>query len=477
MGKFPDTDIWRLLDNNRNSQNYGKNYIFDFSEFSSDEIKETIKNYIWLNYSTGNRVPKGLKETMRRLYVFAAFCRERGIQSLAELDNSLMDDYRTFLRLYRSPATKNVFSYVSQRNCFSALKTLIGWCHAFMPEAVPEKQIFTGNEYRQNYSKVKIEFIPDEIMKMVNDALEKENNPFLKYGIRIMESTGMRIGDLLLLQTDCISEHPVSGYVISWYDHKNHKSMDNLPIPALCKDAVRQLLDITAVYRDKAEDSDKKHLFIYKPQRGRNRTPIVTISKQVFTKWCSEFSKRHSIRDSEGNLFRITTHMFRRTLATDMLSKGTNLKVIQTVLGHSSPATTKKYYADVKDTSCADIFRHIGILGNIAQIEKDHLRNPSELQWFQENCTGKARLSDGYCTLPIQNGKPCGRFLSQQKCYLCSRYVTTLDDLETHRRHLAELREMLDNNIYGEHFAAHILPTIAVLKEIICRLEELKNEQ
>lgn len=57
------------------------------------------------------------------------------------------------------------------------------------------------------------------------------------------------------------------------------------------------------------------------------------------------------------------------------------------------------------------------------------------------NLGSRARLCDGYCTLPIQDGKPCGRFLSRQKCYLCSRYITTLEDLNAHKEHLQELEE------------------------------------
>jgi len=150
--------------------------------------------------------------------------------------------------------------------------------------------------------------------------------------------------------------------------------------------------------------------------------------------------------------------------------------VIQEVLGHVSPATTKRYYADVKDTDRAEMFYKIGVLGNIGQVSASEITGESDLQWFQENCMAKARLSDGYCTLPIQDGKPCGHFLSRQKCYLCSRYITTLEDLEAHRQHLTELQEMLDSNIYGAHFAAHIIPITLALKEIIRRLEELQDE-
>lgn len=477
MNNFPESEIWRLVDRDCDSQNYRQDYKFDFTFFESEKIKAVVKEYIWTNYSTGSRVPKGLRETLGCFKYFDAFCRKNAVYSLRDLDNGLADDYRSFLRVHLSATAGEPMAYSYQRACFSSLKTLVGWCRVFLPEAVPEKQIFTGSEYRQTHANLKIDFIPDDILAAVNKALKAEDNPYLKYGIIILECTGMRVGDLLLLRTDCIKKLPISGYTISWFDHKSRKNRENMPIPYECKEAVDSLIRLTDIIREQATDAEKGRLFIYEPRIGTNKKLIVAVSKQTFAKWCRDFSEKQGIRDSGGNIYHITSHMFRRTLATDMLSKGTNIKVIQEVLGHSSPATTKKYYADVKDSDRAEMFSKIGILGSIRQVSEVNIPEQSDLCWFQDNCTGKARLSDGYCTLPIQSGKPCGHFLNRQKCYLCSRYITTLEDLDVHRKHLAELQEMLDSNIYGAHYAAHIIPTTLALKEIIRRLEELYNEQ
>jgi len=56
---------------------------------------------------------------------------------------------------------------------------------------------------------------------------------------------------------------------------------------------------------------------------------------------------------------------------------------------------------------------------------------------------------------------------------LVKYYITTPDYLESHKKHLKDLQEQLDNNVYGQHYADHIEPTIEVLKEIVARLEEL----
>ena len=476
MNNFPKSDVWWLTDNAPESQTYRTNYKFNFTFFKSEEIKLVSKEYIWTNYTTGSRRPRTLRATIGHLRYFDAFCCENNVHSFRELDNGLVDDYRSFLRLCISPSTGHALSYSSQSGCFSTLKAVVGWCRTFLPSAVQERQIFTGNEYNHVRSQPKINYIPDVILNAVNIALKSEDNIYLKCGIIILRSTGMRIGDLLSLTTGCISEHPISGHTISWFEHKSCKNRNNVPIPKECKEAIELLQTITIPIRERATEADQEKLFIYSPKRARHKKPVVTVSVQTFGRWCRLFCEKHDILDSGGNAYKITSHMFRRSLATDMLSKGVNLKVIQDLLGHTSPSVTRRYYADVKDPERVAMFTKIGVLGDIGQINRTHIPDDADLKWFHENCADKVRLSDGYCTRPIYNGKPCGRFLSRQKCYVCSRYITTLDDLDAHRRHLEELQELLNNNIYGEHYAAHLIPTTLVLQEIIRRLEELQNE-
>jgi hypothetical protein len=158
-----------------------------------------------------------------------------------------------------------------------------------------------------------------------------------------------------------------------------------------------------------------------------------------------------------------------------MLSKGTDLKAIQEVLGHSSAMTTKLHYADVKDKERAEVFKNIGIIGNINKIDETVITDKKDLIWFKENKNNRAKMEDGYCTKPCSDGKICDRLLKRQKCYTCSRYITTPEYLQAHKNHLVELEKQLEGNIYGDHYAEHFLPTIEILKEIVKRLEEIQD--
>ncbi len=482
MANRLDGDVWNIVDNDKKSQHYGRNFKFDFAYISSEEIKDVVKDYVWQNYRVGNKTLKRLYDEIHTNFRwFSLFADTTGIGSLKNIDNVSIDSFIAFLHVTVSPITKKPLSYGTQKLALDTLKSVIRWCQLHRPNDVPATEIFTGNEYTGVNRKLKIDFIPDDVVAQINEALRTEENPYLKYGIIILQSTGMRIGDLLKLRIDCIKPHLISGYTIEWTQHKGRKNKAPMPVRSECVAAIEKLIEITKPLRSEAIERDKDNLLIYRylkgSQYGENNGKVATPTYGAFSYWFETFIKRNNIKDANGEYYTLTSHQFRRTLGTDMLSKGTNLNVIQEVLGHSDPSVTKRFYADVKDTERAEVFKNVGIIGNINQIQSSAFDNPSEFEWFKANkdkCV--AGLCDGYCTKPVTDGNICPRLLKRQKCYTCSRYITTPEYLEAHKKHLANLEKQLEEGaIYGEHYAEHFIPTIEVLKVIIKRLEELQN--
>lgn len=478
----PSGDVWNLKDNDTESQHYGRNFKFDFSYIKSEEIKDIVKDYFWQNFRTGNL-------TLNKLYsrdlccfkYFNFYAVRNNISTLSKLSNTDIDNFISFLHTSLSDKTGKPLTFNSQKACLDTLKAIIHWCQLHKPDAVPNKEIFTGNEYIGVNHRLKIEFIPDDILNSINEALKAEKNPYVKYGIIILESTGMRIGDLLKLRIDCIKPHLISGYTITWFDHKSRKKRSPMPVRSECAVAVDNLIEATMMLRRNADEKIKDMLFIDTIKSGNkyeNHSGETAIISYGTMKWWLEcFIRDNNICNKNGELYNLTSHKFRRTLGTDMLSNGTNINVIQQVLGHADPSTTKLFYADVKDKERAETFGNIGIIGNINQLNESAFDNMTELEWFKSNkekCV--AGLCDGYCTKHLQDGKICDRLLKRQKCYTCSRYITTPEYLEAHKNHLASLeRQVAEGAIYGEHYAEHFRPTIAVLKVIIERLEQLQN--
>lgn len=332
-----------------------------------------------------------------------------------------------------------------------------------------------------------IEYIPDDVLVQIQDALKVEENPYIKYGLIILMSTGLRRSELMNLKVNCVTPHALKGYTLTLYDFKNRRDVRKLPIPPMCAEAIRMLEEVTAEIRKEAGDELKPYLFLYRTSRCGIANEIRVISGPTFTKWMngylqkgkyySGFMSKHNIVGSDGEIYKIKIHQFRKTVATDMFSKNVDLKVIQEFLRHSDPGTTKKYYADSKDIDRARLFEKINIIGNIDNIDSDVFENEKELSWFNNNKHKAAKMCDGYCTMPLKKGKICERLIKHQKCYTCSRYITTPEYLKAHKEHLAELEAELANNIYGSHYANHLLPTISVLKIIIEKLEAIDNAE
>ena len=69
MASRPDGDVWNIVDNDKDSQHYGRNFKFDFSYISSKEIKDVVKDYVWQNYRVGN---KSLSSLYREVKVWYA---------------------------------------------------------------------------------------------------------------------------------------------------------------------------------------------------------------------------------------------------------------------------------------------------------------------------------------------------------------------------------------------------------------------
>lgn len=436
MKYMPEDDHWMLPDTDANSQYYHRIFHFDFTYISSEDMKETLKAYIWRNYRTGNRVVKKLYDAHICFRHFNSFAVDNNITTLRELNYNTVTEFLSYLRLRLSEKTNRPLSYKYQKDCLDTVKSMIHWAQLHWPDKVPEKEIFLGNEYRGLNKRLRIDFIPDEVLAQINHALSTESNHFTRSGIIILESTGMRLGDMLALKTDCVTPHPINGYTMEWYDHKNRKARTPIPINSDCKNAVEELKKHTKELRTLASAEIEGMLFLHKPSGS---TDVMQINQMSFGNWLKAFIKKHDIRDAGGDLYPLTAHQFRRTLATDMLSKDVEIKVIQEVLGHASVAVTKNYYADVKDKEMVKTFMKIGILGNISKVDETLIPDVGELRWFHSNKSGAARLRDGYCTKPVSAGTICERLLKRQKCYTCSRFITTLEDLDAHRRHLKEL--------------------------------------
>jgi len=307
MASRLDGDVWNIVDNDKDSQHYGRNFKFDFSYISSEEIKDVVKDYVWQNYRVGNKSLNRLyQEVTSHFNTFIRFADVYKIDSLKSLSNLDIDNYISFLHTQISAKSKKPLTYNSQKIALDTLKSVIRWCQLHRPNDVPTTEIFTGNEYIGVNRKLKIDFIPDDVVAQINEALKTEENPYLKYGIIILQSTGMRIGDLLKLRIDCIKPHLISGYTIEWTQHKGRKNKAPMPVRSECVAAIEKLIEVTSELREKCIEKDKDILLINTitsgNKYGSEAGKICAISQSTFHWWLEIFIRDNNIKDAKPML-------------------------------------------------------------------------------------------------------------------------------------------------------------------------------
>ena len=47
MTSRPEGDEWNIVDNDKDSQHYRRNFRFDFSLITSKRIKDVVQEYVW----------------------------------------------------------------------------------------------------------------------------------------------------------------------------------------------------------------------------------------------------------------------------------------------------------------------------------------------------------------------------------------------------------------------------------------------
>lgn len=469
----PTGDRWEIYDPDMNSQHYGRKFIFDFTYIQSNNIRTLVKSYVWRKHKKQEATLGFLSSSVEAFQYFMRFAKTQKITSLRSLNHIDVASFKSYLATVPSKRYGKPLAYGYQRRCFDTLKSLIYYGQEELPAEVPRGEIFTGNEYPGVNQNLKIDFIPDDIVRQIQDRLRHEENLYLRYGVTILQSTGMRVGDLLKLKINCIGTHPVDGRpTLRYFIHKTRKNKTIAANNTLVN-AINELIGYTHSLREEAPDNVKDSLFIYRVPKGIRSQQITDIGEWRFRGWLDKFVSEQKIFNTDGNLYELKPHQFRRTLFTDMLSKGFDLNVIADFAG-IDVTNVSKFYADVKDPERAKVHQRVNIIGNPDAVGHDLISMKEDLDWFRANKETSARMCDGYCTKPIKDEEICDRLVNRLKCYTCRRYITTPEFLDFHKDYLKSIESELDNNLFGDHYASHLRPTAEILRYIISELEALK---
>lgn len=412
----------------------------------------------------------------------APFFAKQGLNSFSEITLEKKQLFLVYLNTRITKRNKNLLSHSTKRHILGSAKTYFTWLAMRHPDEAPMLALFSPNPFsRGTNNNLKTKAIDETVMEQIKNALRYEENPYIKTFITIAVYLGLRREDILELRADCLLDDPdkTGAYLIHYYNHKD-ASWKKKPIPKNCSSAVitlKLLKEYTHKLREEAAD---ERLFLWKVQKPRHGTvgSIRRFTAASVKSWLKIFTNHHNVLDAKGESPKITSHMFRHTLLTSMDEAGVDVEHARHMADHKHAFTTQRYYIHSRDATynqqmdeLDNLVESITIAGNVNVIKDDA---------FHVN-QNSLRLSDGYCTdvkMAAEVDYICTHYQKRGNCYGCSKLLTTPEFLPSLHEELQALEhELSEKSLYGENVLRQIHFRIELIKILIKRLEDLKEDE
>lgn len=360
-------DVW---DTRRLFKDFPKHYeaikyIVKFTKIENEHLRQIVKRY-FVNM-LGTWKPRNFASAISRIHPFfmALHNKYPNIRSFKELDRLehiekiLPDIYSLSNHQARSAIiqTRAMLQYMYANKWSDGPKTdtlLISYDTPKREETLPKP-------------------IPPHIKIKLDDYLENVVIPLLEDGmdtpivspiywdlIIIIRHTGRRFEDMAHLisdgsDIDCL-KYDLDGDPQLFLDHRIAKIKKDLVVPlAHLKDSEGRNLVERAILRQKERVKDlpptsdnRKYLFreiIKYDEQGNPLTETVKLNmfnNKILLKICNKIPLSDFGAES-GDIYKITPHQFRHTVATEMIDAGVDIYAVKNYLGHSSVAMTEQY--------------------------------------------------------------------------------------------------------------------------------------
>ena len=355
----------------------------------SPPIQATMIAYLERKRATCR--PKTVSSIATRLTHFGVFLADTdpGLESVAALDRcrhiepyltSLVDavDSRTGELITVADRSRRVLAVAG----FLADITEWGW-----PDAPPRKLVFRDDTPK--LPRALPRYLPVDVDRRLTEALTtRPENTLAAAALRLQRACGLRIGELLDLELDCVHDLPEHG---SWLKVPLGK-LDTermIPIDTEIGDLIDQIIDLRSPGRAMPHPRYRRPAQFLFTHHGRR------LGQQAVR---TELSRAAQL----AGLDHITPHQLRHTYATALVNAGVSLQALMALLGHASAEMSLRY-GRLFDTTVKDEYERA------LDLAKQQARTPAtgRTSLPLTDITGgadwkdtpllKSRLAGGFC--------------------------------------------------------------------------------
>ncbi|MEQ2027535.1 site-specific tyrosine recombinase XerC [Xenorhabdus szentirmaii] len=284
-------------------------------------LRQQLEAYLDTQAAQG-KSPRTLDSYRERLLPFVDWCEQRSVGYAAQVTLVLLESWQRYLRAYRK-ADGQTYTTNGQRERLSTLRLWFRWLlqrHRILYN--PVEQLVLPKEEKRLPAQILSERETVQVLDSLADGsvLGLRNRVMLEVlwssGIRRMELRQLKLGDIDVER----------GAVVIRQGKGNKDRM--VPIGERALGWLARYL--TSVRPELAAQHDSGYLFI--SQKGR------PLSLGHLTQIAGQTIRQQARLNKPG-----ACHLFRHSMATQMLDNGADIRHIQAMLGHEKLDTTQLY--------------------------------------------------------------------------------------------------------------------------------------
>jgi len=351
-------------------------------------IADAIVAYLELKKATCTA--KTVSSLATRLMHFGRFLTETdpGLETLAGLDRQRhVEPYLASLPGTANSKKDAVITVAEQQRRLLAAAGMLTDITAWGWEQAPSRRlIFPGDAPR--LPRVLPRYLPVDADRRLAEELRSSPNRLPASALLLQRACGLRIGELLDLELDCVHEVPGSG---AWLKAPLGK-LDTERMVPLDEDALALIDTITEI---RSPGQPLPH-----PRYRRAAQFLFTRQGRRLSQSAVRSELERAARDA--GLGHVTSHQLRHTYATALVNAGVSLQALMTLLGHVSAEMSLRYGKLFDSTVRTEYERALTLakqrLGTMPAGRPGlPLADITGGTQWQDSPAVKSRLSGGFC--------------------------------------------------------------------------------
>lgn len=366
------------------------------------------------------------------------------LKNLSDLTRDILEKYFTWIR------TGNGYSSRRANVAILNLKVFFEWGQLLERDNMPKQQLFLKNDYIIK-TKKESRYLTDEEVKGLVNVLPQMPKLYGRM-VYCLLFLGMRFCELAKLDINAIKQNDDGSYYLDLWQFKT-QAVNNKPI---FENTIKIMVAEIERNKKRFGKENVKYVFV-----TDNNTPVTlaTVNRNI-----NKVLVKNNVLGRDGKILHVTTHRFRATVATNLISEGTSVDIAAQLLGQTT-LSSLSHYATVTNDVVKEQLK--------PRLEKDDMliRNIGKGKDMTEIIPEKSvALCNGYCGKnPLTT--PCAK---ANACFNCSMFIPSVQFLNAYHIQLLEIEatiKIAEANDYTM-MLKKALKEKEALEKIISKLEK-----